>query len=314
MKSNLFTEGKIGIVLSGGGAKGAYQAGVFRALSSLGLLSRIHVVSGCSIGALNAMLYATGDAKQCDAAWDDVSYAQFICTDDQSKLPRVKNLIHELAHKTPEIPAYEILRRYDLGVLSQRNLRQLVLTYGGFDALAHMDTYYYACCYNTRDYRPDYFCLNGCDHDRVLDIVLASAAIPFLYRPVMIDGIPYADGGINSPSYPASNADKIPVAPLSSHACDLVIIVYLTQSDKADISMLPEGTHVLELYPSKPLEVVRGSGTLDLTPSALMERRTLGERDTLCALAPLLSGALREENFALSLDEHAKANFNLLHS
>ena len=41
---------KVGLVLAGGGAKGAYQAGVIRALWDLDLIDNIDVVSGVSIG------------------------------------------------------------------------------------------------------------------------------------------------------------------------------------------------------------------------------------------------------------------------
>ena len=42
---------KVGLVLSGGGAKGAYQVGALKALQELG--TTIDVVAGASIGALN---------------------------------------------------------------------------------------------------------------------------------------------------------------------------------------------------------------------------------------------------------------------
>ena len=48
---------KIGLVLSGGGAKGAYQVGVMQALEELGLASSVSSISGASIGSLNACLF-----------------------------------------------------------------------------------------------------------------------------------------------------------------------------------------------------------------------------------------------------------------
>ena len=46
---------KIGLVLGGGGAKGAYQVGVLKALKEYKLLKHVDCVSGTPIGALNAM-------------------------------------------------------------------------------------------------------------------------------------------------------------------------------------------------------------------------------------------------------------------
>lgn len=51
-------EKKIGLVLSGGGAKGAYQVGMFRALEEFGLAEQITAMAGCSIGAVAAVSYA----------------------------------------------------------------------------------------------------------------------------------------------------------------------------------------------------------------------------------------------------------------
>ena len=48
----------IGLVLSGGGAKGAFQAGVWKAMCELGLADRVSVISGTSAGAINAAAFA----------------------------------------------------------------------------------------------------------------------------------------------------------------------------------------------------------------------------------------------------------------
>lgn len=49
------------MVLSGGGAKGAYQIGMLRALEEAGLEKERLTLAGTSIGALNALMYAIGD-------------------------------------------------------------------------------------------------------------------------------------------------------------------------------------------------------------------------------------------------------------
>lgn len=52
---------QIGLVLAGGGGKGAYQIGVWRYLKEKGLDQYVGGVSGTSVGALNAVLFAAGD-------------------------------------------------------------------------------------------------------------------------------------------------------------------------------------------------------------------------------------------------------------
>ena len=49
-------QAKVGLVLSGGGAKGAYQVGVCKALAELG--TQVDMIAGASIGALNGGVLA----------------------------------------------------------------------------------------------------------------------------------------------------------------------------------------------------------------------------------------------------------------
>ena len=51
---------KLGLVLSGGGAKGAYHVGVIKALYELGI--QIDMLSGASIGALNGAVLLSADS------------------------------------------------------------------------------------------------------------------------------------------------------------------------------------------------------------------------------------------------------------
>lgn len=68
----------LGLVLSGGGAKGAYEIGVWKALCELGLDGRITAISGTSVGAINAAIFASvQDPVRCSALWRDVSSRAF---------------------------------------------------------------------------------------------------------------------------------------------------------------------------------------------------------------------------------------------
>ncbi|MEX5426498.1 patatin-like phospholipase family protein, partial [Acinetobacter radioresistens] len=53
---------KLGLVLSGGGAKGAYHVGVIKALQELGI--QIDMLSGASIGALNGAVLLSADTQK----------------------------------------------------------------------------------------------------------------------------------------------------------------------------------------------------------------------------------------------------------
>ena len=62
--------GPLGLVLSGGGAKGAYEVGVWEAMTEAGLTNRIAAISGTSVGSINAALFAAvGDSRTCATLW-----------------------------------------------------------------------------------------------------------------------------------------------------------------------------------------------------------------------------------------------------
>ena len=63
----------VGLVLSGGGGKGAYQIGVLRALKEEGKLDAVSAVAGTSIGAVNAVLFAQDDYDRAYQTWDDIN-------------------------------------------------------------------------------------------------------------------------------------------------------------------------------------------------------------------------------------------------
>lgn len=58
---------KIGLVLSGGGGKGAYEIGVLQALQESGL--NFSCVAGTSIGAFNAILASSGNLEDAKHIW-----------------------------------------------------------------------------------------------------------------------------------------------------------------------------------------------------------------------------------------------------
>ena len=61
-----------GLVLNGGGAKGAYQIGAWAALRQLELYDEITAVSGTSVGALNALLISQDDFDKAINVWKTI--------------------------------------------------------------------------------------------------------------------------------------------------------------------------------------------------------------------------------------------------
>ena len=62
----------LGLVLSGGGAKGAYETGVWKALNEAELTRNVVAISGTSIGAINAALFSCiGKTGEVERIWLD---------------------------------------------------------------------------------------------------------------------------------------------------------------------------------------------------------------------------------------------------
>lgn len=67
-------EGRLGLVLEGGGAKGAYAFGCIKAFSDAGL--RFDAVAGSSVGGLNAALLAAGRLQFGDEYWGSIAHGK----------------------------------------------------------------------------------------------------------------------------------------------------------------------------------------------------------------------------------------------
>lgn len=64
--------GKVALVLSGGGARGAYQLGVWKALKKLNI--KYDIVTGTSVGALNAVMMVQKEFYKCLWLWHNISF------------------------------------------------------------------------------------------------------------------------------------------------------------------------------------------------------------------------------------------------
>lgn len=72
-----------GLVLGGGGAKGAYQIGVWHALVELGI--KYTMISGTSVGALNGGLILQGNLEQAEKMWQKITTDQILLVSDMGE-------------------------------------------------------------------------------------------------------------------------------------------------------------------------------------------------------------------------------------
>ena len=102
---------KRALVLSGGGAKGSYELGVYKALKRLGF--KFDIITGTSIGSLNGALFATNDYKKAKKLWFTIDSKEVFGHDlvtKRSYLRFAKDIITQKGLKFDK--AEEIMSKY----------------------------------------------------------------------------------------------------------------------------------------------------------------------------------------------------------
>ena len=70
-----------GLVFDGGGARGAYQIGAWKALAEAGV--KINAVAGTSVGALNGALVCMGSVEKAEHIWEEMTFSNVMDVDDE---------------------------------------------------------------------------------------------------------------------------------------------------------------------------------------------------------------------------------------
>lgn len=242
----------IGLVLCGGGGKGAYQVGVLKALKEKGLLDDVTAISGASIGAINAVLYAMDDIDLMYKAWDDMDMRTLFDVDLELFLE--KNIL-----------------------FSRDETLKLISKYLDFDKIKNSkyDIYASICKIVTgeAELKPEYRKLSDYDIDIMKKILLASTALPLIYEAVEIDGAYYRDGGI---------CDNTPIKPLYDAGIRRFIVVCMNQDKVINQTKWKDADFVV-ITPSRDLGKLV-EGTLNFHEKAIDFREMLGYKDGLRAV------------------------------
>jgi NTE family protein len=152
---------KIGLVLSGGGARGICHLGVLKALDEAGL--KFSYISGTSAGAVVGALYSYG-----------------------YKPDEILNIIEATSLLKSLRPAWTLT-----GLLKLDGLRELILKYipeNSFEALKIPVT---VAATDIKKGRIEYFATG-----ELVDALLGSCCVPAVFNPVRMHGNIYVDGGV----------------------------------------------------------------------------------------------------------------------
>jgi len=272
---------RIGLVLSGGGAKAAYEAGLALALRERGVVPA--AVAGTSSGSLNAALLAAGETERLAALWrslrrEDV-FAYPAATVFGGLLPGWLGLIpllHARAVLDPAPLRRTIEREVDFARLRASPIRLLVLA---------------ADLVSGEPRRFDNASLT-------VDALVASATVPGLFPAVPAEGGVLVDGGVvqRAPTLELLDAERLDrlLVVLGSGGDELRGETIQPVIERAfELAQAREVRRDVELarfrHPGVEIRVVQPSAPLRLRPldfdgPRLASLLDLGRRDGLACL------------------------------
>lgn len=180
------------LVLAGGGARGSYQVGVWRALTELGWNPQI--ITGTSVGSLNGAMFALDLYETARDMWTSIR------SQDVMELPEETRNLTELRQFLRDVvraggmdvtPLEEIVER----VLDEDALRASPIRFG-------------LVTVEKRGLKPRELPLEEIPKGKVKDYLLASAACFPALRAKQIDGVQFLDGGYRD-NMPTALAQKM---------------------------------------------------------------------------------------------------------
>ncbi|MEL6657378.1 MAG: patatin-like phospholipase family protein [Bacteroidota bacterium] len=191
----------VGLVLSGGGVRGMAHLGVIKALEEKQI--RVRQIAGASIGAVVGAFYAAGHS------WE-----------------------HTLEFfKTTPMFTWQNYTYSKPGLLDTDRFHSVFAAHLPDDNFHSLERKLFI---STTDICAGKNCIFK--EGRLIQPILASAAVPMVLSPVLIDGIYYADGGIT---------DNFPLEPLEEE-CDYIIGSYVNPLDNIEPEELNSSMAVLD--------------------------------------------------------------------
>lgn len=198
---------KRGLVFGGGGARGAFEIGVWKALDELDYKPTI--VAGTSVGALNAVLYAMGDVQEAENMWKEIETDNVldytIPLEIESFNDYRKTLTGFLIKviRDKGISSDPLKNMIDKYIDDEEKLRESNLSIG-------------LSTTNLKTKEIEYLYLSEIENGRLKDYLLASASLYPAMPKTIINDTPYIDGGYGN---------NIPISMVLDKKPDQLIIV-----------------------------------------------------------------------------------------
>ena len=256
---------KKGLVLEGGGTKGAYQIGAYEALRDLGI--KITGIAGTSIGALNGAFIAQGDFEAMKDIWVNYDYKSFMNIDEDT-YERYKNIemkaknlhdVVDLMNKARKKQGIDItpLRKLLEEKIDEDKIRKSNIDFG--ITTAYWDGKIF----------PQLLYVEDIPRGRLVDYLIASASLPIFDLDKLDDKL-YLDGMFS---------DNIPINMLAQRGYDDIVVIRLVDDFL--------GKRIINKYNNLNLKVIVPSqslgGSLNKDKDHMESNIKLGYLDTMKA-------------------------------
>ncbi len=262
MELKLDLSKEYGLVLEGGGAKGAYQIGAWKALRESGI--KIKGVAGSSVGSLNGALICMDDLERAEDVWRNIEYSHVMSVSDDImeaiKKKDFKSLnLQELINR-----GLQVVRDGGFDITPLKNLIEEVV--GDEKKIKNSERELYAVTYSVSDWMGKAVDVRSGEEGCIKDMLLASAYFP-AFKNEKLGGKRYMDGG---------GFNNVPVDVLIDKGYENIIVIriYGWGYDRERVIKIPEGVTVSHIAPRQDL-----GGILEFDKKQARKNMTLGYYD-----------------------------------
>ena len=262
MELKLDLNREYGLVLEGGGAKGAYQIGAWKALREEGV--KIKGIAGASVGSLNGALICMDDLDRAEEIWKNIDYSQVMSVSNETMEALKKKDFKSLNLQELIAKGFQLVKD---GGFDITPLKDLIANVVGDEAkIVDSDRELYSVTYSVSDHKELVVDLRKGEIGTVKDMLLASAYF-LAFKNEKLGGKRYMDGG---------GFNNVPLDVLIDHGYEdiIVIRIYGWGADKERVVKIPDGTKVYHIAPRQDL-----GGILEFDKKQARKNLTLGYYD-----------------------------------
>ena len=263
MKLRIDLEKEYGIVLEGGGARGAYQIGVWTALREAGM--KIKGVAGTSVGALNGALICMDDLGKAEEIWGNMTYSTVFNVDD-SMIGKLKKFGVRSMKVTDAAAEYR--RLFSDRGLDIAPLKKLLEETVDEERIRRSPRDFCAASFSVTDRKEEDFDVKEAPPGTMKDMMMASAYFPG-FKQEKIGGKTYLDGG---------SVNNVPVDLLTDRGYKDIIVIrlYGIGVDRRKFMDIPADVTIHEIAPGRNL-----GGILEFDSARTKKNMKLGYFDGL---------------------------------